>query len=78
MAVFLLRAIGHASSSHLGSYQGTFADVPSSNPFALYIEHFYSPHGITGGCGTSPLRYCPNSDVTRAQMAIFLVRTFGL
>jgi len=77
MSVFLLRAIGHASSSHLGSYQGTFADVPASNPFALYIEHLYT-HGITGGCATNPLRYCPDASVTRAQMAIFLVRTFGL
>jgi hypothetical protein len=78
MAVFLLRAIGHGSSAHLGSYQGTFADVPSSNPFARFIEHLYSPHGVTSGCATNPLRYCPNADVTRAQMAIFLVRTFGL
>ena len=77
MAVFLLRAIGHAASSHLGQYQGTFTDVPSSNPFARYIEHLYA-HGVTGGCSTGPLRYCPSARVTRAQMAIFIVRTFGL
>ncbi len=75
MAVFLLRAIGHASSAHLGPYRGTFDDVPSSNPFARYIEHLYD-HGVTGGCSTSPLRYCPNTRVTRAQMAIFIVRAF--
>jgi hypothetical protein len=77
MAVFLLRAIGHASSGHLGPYQGTFADVPSSNPLARFIEHV-AGHGITAGCDTSPARYCPDSRVTRAQMAIFIVRTFGL
>lgn len=77
MAVFLLRAIGHADSSHLDSYQGTFADVPSSHPFARFIEHLYD-HGVTAGCATNPLRYCPSSSVTRAQMAIFLVRAFGL
>ncbi len=38
-----------------------------------YIERLYAA-GITGGCGNSPLRYCPTSPVTRAQMAIFLLR----
>ena len=32
--------------------------------------------GITSGCGGGI--YCPESPVTRAQMAVFLVRTFGL
>jgi hypothetical protein len=32
--------------------------------------------GITAGC--APGRYCPTSGVTRAQMAIFLVRTFDI
>jgi hypothetical protein len=34
--------------------------------------------GITGGCGTSPLRYCPTDPNTRGQMAVFLVKTFNL
>jgi len=34
--------------------------------------------GITSGCGTGPLRYCPDDLVTRAQMAVFLVKTFNL
>jgi adenine-specific DNA-methyltransferase len=32
--------------------------------------------GITTGCGTN--LYCPESPVTRAQMAVLLVRTFNL
>ncbi|MCL4275996.1 MAG: S-layer homology domain-containing protein, partial [Anaerolineales bacterium] len=32
--------------------------------------------GITGGCGGG--NYCPNNSVTRAQMAIFIQRTFDL
>jgi hypothetical protein len=32
--------------------------------------------GITAGCGDG--NYCPESAVTRAQMAVFLVRTFNL
>jgi hypothetical protein len=38
-----------------------------------YIERLYAA-GVTGGCATSPLSYCPTSPVTRAQMAIFLLR----
>ncbi|MTV27244.1 hypothetical protein FTX61_17760 [Nitriliruptoraceae bacterium ZYF776] len=33
--------------------------------------------GITGGCGTNPLRYCPESSVTRGQMATFLMNALG-
>ena len=34
--------------------------------------------GITAGCSTEPLQYCPNKPVTRAQMATFLVRALDL
>ena len=51
----------------------TFADVSTGSPYWPYIETLYQS-GITGGCGTSPLNYCPNSVVTRAQMAVFLLR----
>ena len=30
--------------------------------------------GVTSGCATDPLRYCPDRDVTRGQMAVFLLR----
>jgi chitodextrinase len=50
-----------------------FADVPANYWARSYIERLYSA-GITGGCGVSPLSYCPTSPVTRAQMAIFLLR----
>jgi SpoIID/LytB domain protein len=73
MAVFLLRAMGHGDPSHLPAYRGIFADVPASNPFARYIEHLYD-HGITAGCTTGPLRYCPQESVTRGEMAVFLLR----
>jgi len=56
---------------------GIFTDVPTSNSFAAWIEQLYY-EGITGGCSTSPLMYCPGNPVTRASMAIFLVRTFNL
>jgi hypothetical protein len=52
----------------------TFADVPASYWAYSYIERLYSA-GITVGCGTSPLIYCPNNTVTRAEMAVFLLRS---
>jgi hypothetical protein len=51
----------------------TFADVPQSNPFYSYIEALYRA-GVTGGCSTNPLNYCPDSSVTREQMAVFLLK----
>jgi hypothetical protein len=51
----------------------TFADVPFSYWANGFIERLYS-YGVTGGCSTSPLNYCPNSNVTRASMAVFILR----
>ena len=51
----------------------TFADVPSTYWAYSFIERLYNA-GITSGCSTSPLMYCPESTVTRAQMAIFILR----
>jgi hypothetical protein len=76
MAVFLLRA-KHGSNYIPPAATGIFDDVPVGSFAADWIEELYN-EGITGGCGTSPLRYCPSSPVTLAQMAVFIVRTFGL
>jgi hypothetical protein len=40
-----------------------------------WIEQL-AAENITGGCATG--LYCPDDPVTRAQMAVFLVKTFGL
>ncbi len=50
-----------------------FTDVPYSYWANSYIERLYTA-SITGGCVLSPLQYCPDSTVTRAQMAIFLLK----
>ncbi len=49
----------------------TFADVPLGYWSWQSVERLGSS-GITGGCGNG--NYCPNTPVTRAQMAIFLLR----
>ncbi len=58
---------------HEMAQPSVFADVPTSYWASQYIERLYNA-GITGGCSTSPLMYCPESTVTRAQMAIFILR----
>ncbi|MBI5839038.1 MAG: carboxypeptidase regulatory-like domain-containing protein [Chloroflexi bacterium] len=51
----------------------TFVDVPNTYWAWTWIEHLYAA-GVTSGCTTSPLAYCPDSPVTRAQMAVFLLK----
>jgi uncharacterized delta-60 repeat protein len=50
-----------------------FEDVRFVHWAWAFVERLYKA-GITGGCGTSPLRYCPDESVTRAQLAVFLLR----
>jgi hypothetical protein len=76
MAVFLLRA-KHGAGYQPPEATAVFTDVPLDHPFARFIEQL-SNEAITGGCGTDPPRYCPDQPVTRGQMAVFLVRAFGL
>jgi hypothetical protein len=52
--------------------RSTFADVPVTYWAWQFIERLYSA-GISGGCGISPLIYCPEAAVTRAQMAVLLL-----
>jgi RHS repeat-associated protein len=73
MAIFLLRAkLG--STYAPPTAQGIFSDVVvAGNFFAAWIEDLYN-RGITTGCLTNPLRYCPSDPITHAQMAVFLLR----
>jgi hypothetical protein len=76
MAVFLLKA-KHGSSYVPPIATGVFSDVPTNYWAARWIEQL-AAEGVTGGCSTSPMQYCPGTPVTRDQMAVFLVRTFSL
>jgi hypothetical protein len=74
MAVFLLRA-EHGSGYIPPPPTGIFGDLELGDPFTPWIEEL-AVEGVTAGCGNGD--YCPNSPNTRDQMAVFLVRTFGL
>jgi hypothetical protein len=77
MAVFLLRAVHGPGYVPPVLVEPAFADVPLTHPLARWIARL-AAEGITGGCASNPTRYCPDQTVTRAQMAMFLVRAFGL
>lgn len=75
MAVFLLRAKYGGSYTPPAATGTVFDDVPADHWAAAWIEAL-AQQGITAGCGEST--YCPDQPVDRAQMAVFLVRTFNL
>lgn len=75
MSLFVLRAIGE--DANVVSYRGVFADVSADAGYGPSTERMYDL-GITTGCGTDPLRYCPDANVSRAQMASFIARAVGL
>ena len=76
MAVFLLKA-EHSSAYVPPACSDIFGDVVCPSLFADWIERLYA-EAVTGGCQSDPLLYCPANSVTRGQMAVFLVKTFGL
>ncbi len=71
MAVFLARAFPAIIEPKQPA--GVFADVPAEWPDTGSVEGIMDA-GVTTGCSTEPLLYCPFRSVTRDQMATFLVR----
>ena len=57
-----------AGPLHIGD---SFPDVPRAHNFYAFIENLFH-NGITGGCAGGG--YCPGNPVTRAQMAVFLLK----
>jgi len=50
---------------------GVFADVTCPGAYTDWIEYFYY-YGYTAGCGGG--NYCPNVSVSRAQLAVLLLK----
>ncbi len=87
MAEFLARAlVGEpvpttGTVPGMGAYQcglggvSVFADVPATDGACPHI-HYIASQRITSGCGGG--NYCPDFDIPRDQMSIFLTRAFGL
>ena len=62
---------GNATGTLGEGWMADFLDVPPSNPFHGDVVVLVRS-GITAGCSGG--NYCPGNSVTRAQMAVFLLR----
>jgi uncharacterized repeat protein (TIGR03803 family) len=71
LSVVETSSAGCASSAGTANVQVDFLDVPPSDPFHDFVDTI-ARNGITTGCGAG--NYCPDASVTRAQMAVFLLR----
>lgn len=57
--------------------EATFGDVSEDHPYYQDIEILYA-NGLTAGCSTESLLFCPDMTMNRAQSAVFMVRSnFG-
>ncbi len=72
MAVFLLKSKLGANYAPPPAAGTVFADVPAGAFAADWIEDL-AARGITAGCGGG--KYCPDAPVSRAEMAVFLLKT---
>ena len=74
MAVFLLKALLGSSFVPPVPIGQVFEDVPPGSFASDWIRQLFE-FGITTGCSIDPPLYCPDAPVTRAEMAVFLLKT---
>jgi len=67
--------IWYRLSVHPAPPTPSFGDVPGSHPYFQFVEALKAA-GITNGCGGG--NFCPDSPVTRAQLAAMLAKALGL
>jgi hypothetical protein len=72
MSVFLGKSL-HTATWVPSPCAHLFSDVDCSRSDAPWIEELYN-EGVTAGCATNPLRFCPDDPITRAQLAVFLIK----
>ena len=75
MAVMLVAAFPHLSA--VEEAQDLFGDLEGVDGDVVRAVEGLFGSGVTKGCTDSPLRYCPDQPVTRAQMASFFVRALN-
>ena len=76
LAVFMLRAregIDYRPPAALG----IFADIDAGSWGPEWAEAAYNLD-IMEKCGVRPLRFCPDQEVMRRMMAVYMVAGFGL
>ena len=75
-AEMLIAAFDHLTASP--ELQDLFTDTAGLSAATIRAMEGIHDAGVTTGCETNPLRYCPAKKVTRAQMASFLARAINL
>ena len=75
MAVWLVRVLDSSDPDPVDASR--FADVDTELWWAPFVDRLFALE-VTVGCRTEPARFCPDRNVTRAQMATFLKRAFDL
>ena len=48
-----------------------FTDVPLGSAYFPFVQGLYEK-GITAGCSVSPMKFCPDLDISRGQAAAFI------
>ena len=74
MAVWVVRVLDQRDPSPLS--ESRFNDVDAAGFHAPFIERM-ADLGVTAGCGDGS-GFCPDRNVSRAEMAVFLSRAFKL
>lgn len=72
-AIFFVRAMGESPSG--AAMNAYFSDLTDSTS-APYVNRLYEL-GITDGCGTGPLRFCPDDPLIRSQAAVWTARAWN-
>ena len=60
------------SATLTAGWMADFLDVPQADPFHQYVETIFR-NGVTAGCSGG--NYCRDTSVSRAQMAVFLLKS---
>ena len=76
MADMLVAAFTHLKPS--AELQSLFSDTAGIGGNTIRAMEGIYDAGVTTGCAVEPLLYCPTDEVTREQMASFLVRAIRL
>ena len=75
MAIMLATAFGFTPTAQP---QNIFTDMTGQPPAVIAAAEALYRVGVTLGCTTNPLKYCPDKTVSRAQMASFIIRALNV
>jgi hypothetical protein len=78
LATMLAKAKYGANYHFTGDSTIQYADIASSSTAKPYVDKLYQEN-IIAGCSTSPLKFCPDQEVSREVMALLIYRLkYGL